>query len=631
MSTPSPSSSADFSHLTSHMHTVSVWDIAKAIPSIVPDLPKVLSGLALLRTIRGHHKRSIGATFERNVAKFPDRPFIKFAGETWTYLDANNRVNQYASMLQAQGVRAGDTVGICITNRPAALLAVLAVVKLGASAGMINYNQRGEVLDYAQQLLKSRVVLIGAECAEAYASLPQGSQWHGKVLGVDTLYDLRAANTKAGSRPAEMADVEWIDDIFHRMGSHVSSKNPHGTTHIKASTVAYQVFTSGTTGLPKASKMTHLRWHKAMVAFGLSGARLRGSDTLYCPLPLYHNNALTVALSAVLGAGACFAIGEKFSATRFWDEIIDSGATAFIYIGELCRYLLNQPSRPHERHHKLRMAMGNGLRPEIWTEFQKRFQIPRICEFYAASESAVAFVNAFNVSGTAGFTTVDFKLVKVDPDSGDLLRDSNGWLIEARTGEVGQMLGAITKTQPFDGYTDKEATEKKIVRNAFKKGDAWFLSGDLMFNQGHNHVAFVDRLGDTFRWKGENVATTEVEGAVGAVSGVDHVTVYGVQIPGADGRAGMATLSLTEGTAFDGAVMARELRAALPPYAVPLFIRIAAEIEQTSTFKNRKTELKAEGFDQSRISDPLYVLSSSDKGYIPFYDGADQDVINGSV
>lgn len=631
MSTPTPTSTADFAHLASHSHTVSAWDIAKSFPSIVPDLPSVLRGLLLLNTIRGHHKRSIGATFERNVEKYPNRPFIKFAGETWTYLDANNRVNQYASILHTQGVRPGDTVGICLTNRPAALFAVLATVKLGACAGMINYNQRGEVLDYAQKLLDSRVVLIGAECAEAYASLPEGSQWHGTVLGVDTLYDLRAAKTKAGTRPEQMHDVQWINDIFTRMGGHVSSKNPHSTKHIKARTVAYQVFTSGTTGLPKASKMTHLRWHKAMVAFGLSGARLRSSDTLYCPLPLYHNNALTVALSAVLGAGACFAIGEKFSASRFWDEVIACKATAFIYIGELCRYLLNQPSRPHERQHSLRMAMGNGLRPEIWTEFQKRFQIDRICEFYAASESAVAFVNAFNVSGTAGYTTVEFKLVKVDPDTGDLVRNDKGWLVEAKKGEVGEMIGGITKNQPFDGYTDRAATEKKIVRNAFKKGDAWFLSGDLMFNQGYNHVAFVDRLGDTFRWKGENVATTEVEGAIGAVNGVDHVTVYGVRIPGADGRAGMAAVSLSTGTQFDGATMARELRKALPSYAVPLFMRIVPKVQQTTTFKNRKTELKAEGFDQSAFTDALYVLSSSTNGYIPFYDGADQDVINGNV
>lgn len=613
------------------MRTVSAWDIARSLPSIVPDLPKVLQGLGLLKTIRGHHHRSIGATFQKHVARRPDAPFMRFAGHVWTYADANSRINQYASLLTAAGVRPGDTVGICITNRPAALMAVLATVKLGASAGMINHNQRGEVLDYAQKLLDSRVVLMGAECAETYASLPEGSSWRGTVIGVDSLYDLPVSGLRAGERPAALDGIEWVDEVLARMGGHASTRNPHETTRIRAKTVAYQVFTSGTTGLPKASKMTHLRWHKAMVAFGLSGARLRASDTLYCPLPLYHNNALTVALSAVLSAGACLAIGEKFSASRFWDDIASSKATAFIYIGELCRYLLNQPSRPAERHHRLRMAMGNGLRPELWQDFQKRFDIDRICEFYAASESAVAFVNAFNVPETAGYTTVTFKLVKVDPVSGELLRGPDGWLIEAKKGEVGQMIGGITATQPFDGYTDREATEKKIVRNAFKQGDAWFLSGDLMFNQGFNHVAFVDRLGDTFRWKGENVATTEVEGVVGALDCVDHATVYGVALPDADGRAGMAAISLRAGTSFDGAAAAAAWRAALPHYAVPLFVRIVHEIEQTSTFKNRKTELKDEGVDTSRFSDELFVLSKSEKGYVPFYDGAARDVVAGTV
>ena len=611
--------------------TVSITDIAKGLPDMIPDLPSVFRGLFLLRTIRSHHKRSIGQVFEQNVDKAPDRPFLKFADDVWTYREANERVNEIAAVLDAQGVRSGDTVGVCITNRPEALLAVLATVKLGASAGMINVHQRGDVLDHSQGLLDSKVMLIGAECEEAYLSLPGSSKWCGTVIGVDTAHDLRVADAAAGERPDAMRDLPWLDDLVEQMGGHASTVNPPSTPHVLANQTAYQVFTSGTTGMPKASKMTHLRWNKAMVAFGLSGARLRSTDTLYCPLPLYHNNALTVALSAVLGAGGCLAIGEKFSAKRFWDEIVGFDATAFIYIGELCRYLLGQPVRPQEREHNLRMIMGNGLRPEIWKEFQERFNIPRVCEFYAASESPVAFVNAFSVDSTAGFTTVPHKIVKVDTDTEELVRNKKGWLVEARPGEVGQMIGHITRTTPFDGYTNSAATEKKIVRDAFKKGDAWFLSGDLVFNQGFNHIAFVDRLGDTFRWKGENVATTEVEGAFGGVDGVDTATVYGVQIPGTDGRAGMAALTLKDGVDFDGKAYAEALTGSLPTYAVPLFIRIIEELEETSTFKVRKTDLKKDGYDATRFDDPLYVLSSKDCEYVPYYDGAEKDVAAGSV
>ena len=598
---------------------------------MVPDLPSVLRGLVLLRTIRSHHKRSIGQVFERNAAKTPDRPFLKFADDVWTYREANERVNEIASVLGAQGVRSGDTVGICITNRPEALLSVLATVKLGASAGMINVHQRGEVLDHSQKLLGAKVTLVGAECEEAYLSLPKSSTWCGITIGVDTAHSLRAFDGAPGTRPESMSDMVWLSDLATQMGGHVSRENPPSTPHVQAKQTAYQVFTSGTTGMPKASKMTHLRWNKAMVAFGLSGARLRGTDTLYCPLPLYHNNALTVALSAVLGAGGCIAIGEKFSARRFWDEIVHFDATAFIYIGELCRYLLNQPVRDNERKHNLRMIMGNGMRPELWKQFQERFNIPRVCEFYAASESPVAFVNAFSIDSTAGFTTVPHKIVQVDTDTEELVRNDKGWLVEAKPGEVGQMIGHITKTTPFDGYTNAAATEKKIVRDAFKKGDAWFLSGDLVFNQGFNHIAFVDRLGDTFRWKGENVATTEVEGAFGGIDGVDTATVYGVQIPDTDGRAGMAALTLNEGAEFDGKAYAEKLTASLPGYAVPLFIRIIKEVEETSTFKVRKTDLKKDGYNSEKFGDPLYVFSASECDYVPYYDGAEKDVAAGSV
>ena len=273
---------------------------------------------------------------------------------------------------------------------------------------------------------------------------------------------------------------------------------------------------------------------------------------------------------------------------------------------------------------------GNGLRPEIWDQFTERFGIDRICEFYAASECNIAFVNAFNVPRSTGYCPMDFAIVEYDPETGEPHRGADGRLSKVGKGGVGLLLSGISASQPFDGYTDPEATEKKIVRDAFADGDAWFISGDLMMNQGLKHASFVDRLGDTFRWKGENVATTEVEAAVGTQPGVDQAVVYGVPVTGADGKAGMAAIRLHDGAEFDGQAMADALRKSMPAYAVPAFIRLSAELEHTSTFKSRKTELREQAFDTSIFDEPVYVLTKKN-GYVPLYEGAERDLVDGSA
>jgi fatty-acyl-CoA synthase len=374
--------------------------------------------------------------------------------------------------------------------------------------------------------------------------------------------------------------------------------------------------------------MTHLRWLKALAAFGGLGLRLKSSDTLYCCLPLYHNNALTVALSSVINSGATLALGKSFSASKFWDEVIASRATAFIYIGEVCRYLLNQPPKPTDRAHKVRMIAGNGLRPEIWDEFTKRFGIARVCEFYASSEGNTAFINIFNVPKSTGISPLPLAYVEYDPDTGAPRRDENGRVRRVPAGEPGLLISPVNRLQPFDGYTDQASSEKKLVRNAFREGDCWFNSGDVMSPQGMGHAAFVDRLGDTFRWKGENVATTEVEAAVAADGSVEHCTVFGVEVPRTGGRAGMAAVQLRDGAEFDGRSLARAVYGELPVYALPLFVRVVDSIAQTTTFKSRKVELRDEGYGPD-VSDPLYVLAGRDEGYVPYYDEYPEEVAAG--
>lgn len=580
--------------------TIGLVQLALQLPRMATEIPSLARG-ALGLTRKPDARESIGRVFQDLARRQPDRPFVRFDGASISYRQANERVNRYADVLVQQGVERGDVVGILMKNRPETLLLTLAAVKLGAVAGMLNHNQRGEVLAHSLSLLDSRVLVVGEECDEAISSL-SGAPHADTVLSAGKLDEL-----------AESADPS----------------NPAVCEQIQAKERAFYIFTSGTTGMPKASLMSHFRWLKSMSGLGAMGVRLRRNDTLYCALPLYHNNALTVSLSSVLSSGATFAIARTFSASRFWDDAKRNGATAFVYIGEVCRYLLNQPERPSDRDNGIRLMVGNGLRPEIWTEFTERFGIDRVAEFYGASECNIAFVNALGVERTAGVCPLPHAVVEYDQDTGRARRAQDGRLRRVRVGEVGLLLSKVTDRAPFDGYTDPEATESKLVRDAFKDGDCWFDTGDLVRDQGFMHVAFVDRLGDTFRWKGENVATTEVEGAMSAHPAIEQSVVYGVAVPGTDGKAGMAAVTLRDGHELDGARLAAHLFDRLPSYAVPLFVRVVDSLETTSTFKSRKVELREEAY--SSDVERLYVLAGRRDGYRPAYDGYVREVADGTA
>jgi fatty-acyl-CoA synthase len=578
--------------------TVGLTDIAVRLPALVMDAPVVLRGVLTAVLARRSAKRSIGRVFQDRAARYGDHVFIRFDDEAWTYRDANQTVNRYAAALAECSVARGDVVGIMMRNSPRTVLLMLAVVKLGAIAGMLNHRQHGNVLAHSVGLLRAKV-LIGED-------------------------DLLASVDESG---ADVADTLTVDEL-ERLAADAPTTNPAVTSSVLAKDRAFYIFTSGTTGAPKASVMTHYRWLRAMGGSGALGMRLKSSDTLYCCLPLYHNNALTVAVSAVISAGATLALGRSFSASRFWDEVVRYDATAFVYIGEVCRYLLNQPEKDTDRTNKVQVIAGNGLRPEIWDEFTARFNIPRVFEFYGASEGNTGFVNIFHIPKTAGLCPTAVAFVEYDPETGEPVRDENGRVRKVRRGQPGLLLSKITKAQPFDGYTDPEASEKKLVRNAFRDGDVWLNSGDLLRPQGWRHAVFVDRLGDTFRWKGENVATTEVEAAVVADPTVEAVTVFGVEVPGADGRAGMASVVLNEGKEFDGASLANTVYDHLPGYAVPLFVRVVDSLEHTATLKTKKVDLREQGYGPD-IDDPLYVLKGRDEGYVQYYDEYPDEVAAG--
>jgi fatty-acyl-CoA synthase len=579
--------------------SVGLLDIASHVPGLLKDTPTILQGVVTGFLARPSAKTSIGKVFQERAARHADRVFLKFDDRAITYREANETVNRYAAVMAARGVGHGDVVGIMLRNSPEPVLLMLAAVKCGAISGMLNYHQRGDVLAHSLGLLEATVVVADPDF-------------------IDPIKE-SGANTD-GLIPL---------DEFQRLAQTAPSGNPAATSAVLAKDKAFYIFTSGTTGMPKASVMTHYRWLRALAGFGGLGLRLTSNDTLYCCLPLYHNNALTVALSSVLNSGATLALGKSFSASKFWDDVIGYDATAFVYIGEICAYLLNQPEKDTDRKHRVRVIAGNGLRPAIWDEFTQRFGIARVCEFYAASEGNTAFVNVLNVDKTTGICPTPVAFVEYDGETGEPVRDDKGRVKKVRNGEPGLLLSKVSNFQPFDGYTDRKESEKKLIRDAFKEGDVWFNTGDLMRAQGFGHAAFTDRLGDTFRWKGENVATTEVEAAVSTDDQVEECTVFGVEVPDTGGKAGMVAIQLKEGQEFDGKKLADAAYSRLPGYAVPLFVRVVKELAHTSTFKSQKVDLRKEGYggssgegddDHVEVDDPIYVLSGRDEGYVPFYD-----------
>lgn len=572
---------------------ISLIDLGVGALDFVPDLPKLLkSGLGLL-TLRPKAKRSLGQFFEAAVEAYPERPFIRSDSVSLTYTQANERANQMARGLISLGVKPGDSVALMSENSAELLLVVLALAKMGAVSALLNTNQRGEVLLHSLKLVKPVAILMGEQA-------------------IPVVKDLYTRNPEAFSECpifslTEPATPELWFTVFTPHCHGKANHNLPQSQRIVASSPCFYIFTSGTTGMPKASVMSHYRW--LLAATGMSSViRLKPQDVFYCCLPMYHNNALTVAVGVTVSAGACFAIDVKFSASRFWDRIRHFEATAFCYIGELLRYLMNQPPSMNDQNHNVHSIIGNGLRPEIWSGFEERFGIHRILEFYGASESNLGFINAFGLKETVGFSPIPHKIIECDPDTEQPVRDKKGRCMAVEPGQVGLLISEVTSRRPFDGYTDPSANEKKLLRHVFRKGDVWFNSGDLVRSQGWNHIQFVDRLGDTFRWKGENVATSEVEGVLSQLDWIEHAAVYGVQVPGADGRAGMAAITLKPGAQFDAADFLQHVSSKLPAYAVPVFVRLTQAAETTGTFKYQKVTLKKEGYDASLVSDPLFEL-----------------------
>lgn len=567
------------------------------LPQHLPRVPRMLRGLYYAGIRNREKPLSLAWALQRAARHHPERPALMDEQRQINYRDFNAWANRLAWALKREGVRHGDVIAVMLENRLELLAILAALSKLGAVGALINTTQRGKVLAHSFNLVEPRLLVIGDELLGAFEEIaehlhdPHARRYW--VADQDCLVD-------AGRPPSGWANLM-------QLGSGQAQDNPPDSLRVRMKDACFLIYTSGTTGLPKASIMSHGKWIKAYGGFGHSGLTLNAHDVLYLTLPCYHNNAVTVCWSAALAGGAAIALRRRFSASAFWSDVARYRATCFGYIGELCRYLLNQPVQPAEQNNSLRCMIGNGLRPSIWAEFKQRFGIRQITEFYASSEGNIGFTNVFNFDNTVGYTPATYAIVRYDLENDCVLRDAKGFLHKADKGEAGLLISEISAKWPFDGYTDPAKSESVILRNVFKKGDAWFNTGDLMRDIGCKHAQFVDRLGDTFRWKGENVSTTEVENVLGAFPGVEDAVVYGVEIPATNGRCGMAALRLAPGSDLDGSALASYLDAELPAYAAPLFIRLLGEVETTGTFKYKKTDLKQAGYDPARSDDPFYV------------------------
>jgi fatty-acyl-CoA synthase len=555
-----------------------------------------------LRRVRPDSHVTIVDIVEGWAKRTPDKAAIVCADETCSYAALSRRSDRVAHWARMQGIGRGVCVALLMENRPEYIIVWLGLLKVGAIAAFINSNLRGSALAHCLGACDARHLIVESELADAWrearmhlAAPPQVWTLGGAREGGNGFDAVLA------TMPETRAEQQWRDGIV-------------------CADTAFYIFTSGTTGLPKAAKISHLRMLFMMHGFA-AALNTRASDRIYDVLPLYHSAGGICAPGMALTVGGTLVLRRRLSVQQFWDDCVRHRITVFQYIGELCRYLVNAPPSANEPSHVVRAVIGNGLRPDIWHRFQTRFRIPRIVEFYGATEGNVALVNFDGTLGAVGripryargmFAT---RIVRFDVEHERPLRNENGFCIECADDEVGEAVGRITDEpgMRFEGYAREGDTEKKILRHVLEPDDAWFRTGDLLRRDHNGYFYFVDRIGDTFRWKGENVATSEVAEALSAVPGVREANVYGVAVPGHDGRAGMAALVVDRD--FDPAALAGHLESRLPSYARPLLLRLMPEIGVTGTFKHRKIDLVEEGFDPSRIAEPLFVFDPQTRRY----------------
>lgn len=590
------------------------------VPRLILTIPKIVQALGFLHT-GPDEPTGLGWILEKAVRKNPDGIAVYFEDRRITYRDFNAWVNRIAHFFISKGVKKGDVVAIYIENRPEMLACAAAMAKIGAVSALINTSQTGKVLINNYNLVKPKLAVVGEEL------VPQFDEVRSKLeTGRDAVYFLADQDTlkNEGKAPAGYINLAAAVAGF-------SEDNPDTTSKIFKPDQCFYIYTSGTTGLPKAAIFSHGRLMKAYGGFGIMTLRLGKKDVMYITLPLYHSTALIMNWGPALVGAAAVALRRKFSSSEFWNDTRKYNVTSFGYVGEVCRYLMNVPPKANDADNPVVSMVGTGLRPTIWKEFKKRFGIKYVFESYASSEGPAGFVNVLGIDNSVGTTPDKYALVKYDKEEEKPVLNKKGFMQKVKKGESGLLLTWIDeKKSVFDGYTDSEANKKIVLKDVFKKGDKWFNTGDMMKDLGFRHLQFVDRLGDTYRWKGENVSTTEVENIINEFKNISEAVAYGVEIPNTNGRAGMAVIIFDDPKKMvDFKEFYTYLSGAMPPYAVPVFLRIKEIMATTGTFKYKKTDLKKEGFNINEVKDPVYAVLPGAKEYVKVTLQIYKDIMSG--
>lgn len=590
-----------------------VWNFFQAAPTLIFFKPPA-----------DDTKTSLGLMFQTTAAKYYNKSAIVCGNSELTWGQFNALTNQYAHSLKSQGVARGDCVAVLIENRTELLCSIFALAKIGATAGLVNTGLTDRPLAHCIGIVESKKCLVGQELLAA-------------VSGVKGDLTLQDKDYLWVADPQINADApDWATD-FSAILAGMPTDNLPETDEIVAGEIALYIFTSGTTGLPKPALIYHRKILSAAKPLSKVGFHAKPSDRMYICLPLYHATGFLSGIGSCLYSGASMFVRRRFSATQFWPEVQKHQTTLFIYVGELCRYLAMAPECPDEKNNPLKTMLGNGLRPDIWDTFRNRFGVKRITEIYGSSEGNVSFLNILNKESTIGTGAVVVMLVKYDIENDEIVLDEDGKVIEVEPGEAGLMLGQIDDLYKFDGYKNADATNDKILTDLREPGDRWFNTGDLIrtvdvgFAMGLPHYQFVDRVGDTFRWRAENVSTNEVGEILNACDQVEISNVYGVDIPGAEGKAGMAAITLTPGQQFNAAEFTEFVDRELPAFARPVFVRIEQEQDTTGTFKLFKGKLKQQAYHLDQVDEPLYVRQPKSKQYELLDRGFYEQLINGSA
>ena len=583
----------------------------KDIGNTLAQIPSVVALARQLKPRPGSTADCFAARVESLAQRYGDRSAVVSEGQELSWRQLNGLANRCAKALKGVGMKRGDCNALFMENRVDFLACLIALNILGVITALINTNLHGKALGHCLEITEARWCIFGEERMAAIDEI--------RLAPATDLIKAWIFAPDSANEPCP----NWATDLAEE-SEYETPANPPDTGDCKLQDRALYIFTSGTTGLPKAAVMSNRRYLLSAAMSSHGGLRCDINDRIYVCLPLYHGTGLFLGAGAAFNTGASIFLRRKFSARNFLPEVREYGTTCFLYIGEICRFLMSSPEAPDDNQSPLTTIMGNGLRPDIWMDFKQRFGISRVAEFYGSSEGNMGFINLLNKDCTVGTGSLPHTLVKYDVDADAVIRNDKGYCIKADPGEAGLLLGKITAVTEFEGYTSAEATEKKIMRDVYEKGDAWFNTGDLLktvdvgFALGLPHYQFVDRVGDTFRWMSENVSTNEVGEVINTHPQVKFSNVYGVEVPATNGRAGMAALLLEDGqseldlTSFSALVCDQ-----LPAYARPLFLRLLPEMDTTGTFKMLKGDLREQRFDPDKVSDPLYVLKPGSERYEP--------------